>query len=121
MVCFGVSEAVDAIRGDVQFARRLDEHHQPNWGDDTEFSDMIQTLITAMPLAKQSNPKVKSLKQIFALTGGVTSRIFALVKGLSIDTIVTGQECIADDTVANWTPVWSRHADAQRRLEKARA
>ena len=62
LACFGVSEAVDAIRGDVQLARRLDEHHLPNWRDDAEFSDMIQTLIAAMPLEKKSNLKVKSLK-----------------------------------------------------------
>jgi hypothetical protein len=119
LVCFGVSEAVDAIRGDVQLARRLDEHHLPNWRDDAEFSDMIQTLIAAMPLAKKSNLKVRSLKQILALTGGVTSRIFALVKDLSIDAIVTGEECITDESIAKWTPVWSRHANAQRRLEKS--
>ena len=82
---------------------------------------MIQTLIAAMPLAKKSNLKVRSLKQILALTGGVTSRIFSLVKDLSIDAIVTGQECITDDAVSKWTPVWSRHANTQRRLEKARA
>ena len=64
LVCLGVSEAVDAIRGDIQLARRLDEHHLPNWRDDAEFSDMIQTLIAAMPLEKKSNLKVKSLKQI---------------------------------------------------------
>jgi len=75
LVCFGVSEAVDAIRGDVQPARRLDEHHLPNWRDDAGFPDMIQTLIAAMPLVKKSNLKVKSLKQILALTGGVTARI----------------------------------------------
>ncbi len=121
LVCFGVSEAVDAIRGDVQLTRRLDEHHLPNWRDDAEFSDMIQTLIAAMPLAKKSNLKVKSLKQILSLTGGVTSRIFSLVKDLSIEAIVTGEECITDEAIAKWTPVWSRHANAQRRLEKARA
>jgi len=119
LVCFGVSEAVDAIRGDVQLARRLDEHHLPNWRDDAEFSDMIQTLIAAMPLEKKSNLKVKSLKQILALTGGVTSRIFALIKDLSIDAIVTGDECITDDAIAKWTPVWSRHANPHRRLEKS--
>jgi len=119
LVCLGVSEAVDAIRGDIQLARRLDEHHLPNWRDDAEFSDMIQTLIAAMPLEKKSNLKVKSLKQVLALTGGVTSRIFALVKDLSIDAIVTGEECITDDAIARWTPVWSRHASAGRRLEKS--
>ncbi|WP_338032940.1 TniB family NTP-binding protein [Celeribacter indicus] len=119
LVCLGVSEAVDAIRGDIQLARRLDEHHLPNWRDDAEFSDMIQTLIAAMPLEKKSNLKVKSLKQILALTGGVTSRIFALIKDLSIDAIGTGEECITDDAIAKWTPVWSRHANSHRRLEKS--
>ena len=90
-----------------------------DWRDDAEFSDMIQTLIAAMPLEKKSNLRVKSLKQILALTGGVTSRIFALIKDLSIDAIVTGDECITDDAIAKWTPVWSRHAKAHRRPEKS--
>jgi hypothetical protein len=119
LVCFGVSEAVDAIRGDVQLARRLDEHHLPNWRDDSEFSNMIQTLIAAMPLEKKSNLKVKSLRQILALTGGVTSRVFSLVKDLAIDAIRTGEECITDEAVANWSPLWSRYAPVQRRLEQA--
>ena len=84
-------------------------------------SSPMTVAIAAMPLAKKSNLKVKSLKQILALTGGVTSRIFSLVKDLSIDAIVTGEECITDEAIAKWTPVWSRHANAQRRLEKARA
>ena len=119
LVCFGVSEAVDAIRGDVQLARRLDEHHLPNWRDDSEFSNMIQTLIAAMPLEQKSNLKVKSLRQILALTGGVTSRVFSLVKDLAIDAIRSGEECITDDAVANWSPLWSRYAPVQRRLEQA--
>jgi SpoVK/Ycf46/Vps4 family AAA+-type ATPase len=119
LVCFGVSEAVDAIRGDVQLARRLDEHHLPNWRDDSEFSNMIQTLIAAMPLEKKSNLKVKSLRQILALTGGITSRVFSLVKDLAIDAIRSGEKCITDDAVANWSPLWSRYAPVQRRLEQA--
>ena len=101
MVSFGVSEAVDSIRGDVQLARRLDEHHLPNWRDVSEFSSMIQTLIAAMPLAKKSNLKVKSLRQTLALTGGITSRVFSLVKDLAIDAIRSGEECISDEAVAN--------------------
>ena len=119
LVCFGVSEAVGAIRGDVQLARRLDEHHLPNWRDDSEFSNMIQTLIAAMPLEKKSNLKVKSLRQILALTGGITSRVFSLVKDLAMDAIRSGEECITDDAVANWSPLWSRYAPVQRRLEQA--
>lgn len=121
LVCFGVSEAVDAIRSDVQLTRRLDEHHLPNWRDDAEFSDVIHTLIAAMLLAKKTCLKVRSLKQILALAGGVTSRIFALVKDLSIDAILSEEEYITDEAIAKWTLVWSRHATVQRQLEKASA
>ena len=40
---------------------------------------------------------------------------------LSIDAIISGDECVTDDAIAKWTPVWSRHANAQRRLEKSGA
>jgi hypothetical protein len=68
---------------------------------------------------KKSNLKVKSLRQILALTGGITSRVFSLVKDLAIDAIRCGEECITDDAVANWSPLWSRYAPVQRRLEQA--
>jgi len=116
LVCFGVSEAVDAIRGDVQLARRLDEHHLPNWRDDVESSDMIQTLIAAMPLVKKSNLKVKSLKQILALTGGVTSRIFALVKDMSIDATYRRfamSTAVVEDLLATRGVIVSREAVRQ--------
>lgn len=77
-------------------------------------------LISSKVEAVIEEQKVKSLKQVLALTGGVTSRIFALVKDLSIDAIITGEECITDDTIAKWTPVWSRHANPHRRLQKSR-
>ncbi|MDZ4309796.1 MAG: TniB family NTP-binding protein [Cypionkella sp.] len=54
LVVFGVNEVVDAIRGDEQLARRLDEHFLPLWEDDVEFSRLIQTLIAAMPLKRGS-------------------------------------------------------------------
>jgi hypothetical protein len=118
LVCFGVNEAVDAMRDDVQLARRLDKHRLPNWRDDSEFSDMIYTLIAAMPLAKKSSLKVKSLGQVLALTGGVTSRVFSLGKDLSIDAIRSGKKCITNAAVANWPPLGSRHSPVQRRLEQ---
>ena len=68
---------------------------------------------------KKSNLKVKSLRQILALTGGITSRVFSLVKDLAIDAIRSGEKCITDDAVANWSPLWSRYAPVQRRLEQA--
>lgn len=56
LVCFEVSDAVDAIGGDVQLARRLDEHQLPNWRDDAEFSDMIPTLIAGHAVRVKIQP-----------------------------------------------------------------
>jgi len=82
---------------------------------------MIQTLIAAMPLGKKPNLKVKSLQQILSLTVGITTQVFSLVKDLAIDAIRSGEECINEDAVANWSPLWSRYAPVQRRLEQAGA
>jgi hypothetical protein len=56
---------------------------------------------------------------MLALTGEITSRIFALVKDLSIDAIHSGEECITDGAISRWSPVWSHHGPVQRRLEQA--
>ena len=110
LVVFGVNEAVDAIRGDDQLARRLDEHYLPLWEDDVEFSRLIQTLISAMSLEKPSSLSVQSLRKILGATGGITSRIFIMMKSLAVDAIETGKERITDEAVAAWQPVWSKHA-----------
>lgn len=72
LVVFGVNEAVDAIRGDDQLARRLDEHLLPLWEEDVEFSRLIQTLISAMELKESSGLSVQSLRTILGVTGGIT-------------------------------------------------
>jgi len=115
LVVFGVNEAVDAIRGDDQLARRLDEHFLPLWDDDVEFSRLIQTLITAMDLKQGSGLSVQSLRTILGVTGGVTSRIFAMIKALAIEAIETGEERITNEAIQTWQPVWAKHAWSVRR------
>lgn len=110
LVVFGVNEAVDAIRGDEQLARRLDEHYLPLWEDDIEFSRLIQTLIAAMQLERGSSLSVHSLRTILGVTGGVTSRVFTMVKALAIDAIETGEERITDEAVQAWQPIWAKHS-----------
>ncbi len=107
---FGVNEAVDAIRGDEQLARRLDEHFLPLWEDDVEFSRLIQTLIAAMPLKRGSGLSVQSLRTILGMTGGVTSRVFTMVKALAIEAIEMGEERITDEAIQAWQPVWAKHS-----------
>lgn len=110
LVVFGVNEALDAVRGDDQLARRLDEHFLPLWEDDVEFSRLIQTLIAAMALEKPSGLTVASLRTILKVTGGVTSRVFIMIKSLAIDAIHSGAERITDEAVATWLPTWNKHA-----------
>lgn len=104
LVCFGVSDAVDAMRGDIQLARRMVDHHLPNWKEDEEFANLIITLLDAMPLKEASTLSVKSLRRILAATQGVTSMIFSMIRELAIDAIVTGEEAITDAAVAAWAP-----------------
>jgi hypothetical protein len=115
LVVFGVNEALEAIRGDDQLARRLDEHFLPLWEDDVEFSRLIQTLIAAMALERRSGLTVGSLRIILNVTGGVTSRVFTMIKSLAIDAIESGEERITDEAVNAWQPVWAKHAWNVRR------
>lgn len=110
LVVFGVNETLDAVRGDDQLARRLDEHFLPLWEDDVEFSRLIQTLIAAMALENPSGLTVASLRTILKVTGGVTSRVFIMIKSLAIDAIHSGEERITDEAVATWRPTWNKHA-----------
>jgi len=119
LVCFGVNEAVDALRGDVQLARRMDEHFLPIWEDDVDFSRLIQTLISAMQLERPSHLKISSLRRILGITGGVTSRIFTMIKALAVEAIETGEEQITDDDILNWQPTWSRHSWVEHQLHPA--
>lgn len=110
LVVFGVNEAQEAIKGDDQLARRLDEHYLPLWEDDVEFSRLIQTLIAAMELERSSSLTVGSLRTILDITGGITSRVFTMIKSLAIAAIETGEERITNSAVEAWQPVWSKHA-----------
>ena len=72
LVVFGVNEALEAVRGDDQLARRLDEDYLPLSEDDVEFSRLIQTLIAATALEQRSGLTVASLRTILKVTGGIT-------------------------------------------------
>lgn len=114
LVVFGVNEALETIRGDDQLARRLDEHFLPLWEDDVEFSRLIQTLIAAMALERRSSLAVGSLRAILKVTGGVTSRIFTMIKALAVEAIETGEESISDEAVQTWQPLWTKRTWVNR-------
>src|SRR3984957_17051393 len=47
LVCLGVADARDAIAGDVQLARRLDQLVLPRWKGDEEFQEMVTAVLAS--------------------------------------------------------------------------
>ncbi|KAA0909953.1 MAG: hypothetical protein KBT70_04510 [Roseovarius sp.] len=90
--------------------RRLAEPYLPFWEEEVEVSRLIQTLIAAMALKQRSGLTVASLRTILKVTGGVTSRVFIMIKSLAVEAIETGEERITDDAVQFWQPIWAKHA-----------
>ena len=52
LVCLGVADARDAIAGDVQLARRLDQLVLPRWKADEEFQELIAAILRSLPLKR---------------------------------------------------------------------
>lgn len=68
-----------------------------------------------MALERRSGLTVASLRIILNVTGGVTSRVFTMIKSLAIDAIESGEERITDEAVHAWQPVWAKRAWNVRR------
>ena len=76
LVCFGITEAREAINGDVQLARRFDVITLPRWKANDEFQQLVLAIIRNFPLRQPSVLTAAGLKQILRVTDGVTSKIF---------------------------------------------
>lgn len=104
LVCLGVAEARDAIRGDIQLARRFDEYHLATWSADPEFAALVTTIMQALPLRCPSALTAKALRHALSATGGVTSLIFRMFSELTIAAIHSGEEALSSEAVLNWRP-----------------
>ncbi len=104
LVCLGVAEARDAIRGDIQLARRFDEYHLATWSADPEFAALMKTIMQALPLRRPSALTAKALRHALSATGGVTSLIFRMFSELAISAINSGEESLSSEAVLNWRP-----------------
>lgn len=105
LVCLGVSEARQAVSGDVQLARRLEEMLLPRWQGDEEFQELVVAIVRHLPLKEKSQISARALRQVLQLTDGLTARIFSLFNALAVESIVSGTECISDDSIAAWRPM----------------
>lgn len=105
LVCFGITEAREAINGDVQLARRFDVITLPRWKANDEFQQLVLAVIRNFPLREPSILTARGLKRILRVTDGVTSRIFRLLNEVAIEAIATGAERLTDEAVDRWRPI----------------
>jgi hypothetical protein len=105
LVCFGISEACEAINGDVQLARRFDVITLQSWKANEDFQQLVLAILRNLPLREPSILTAHGLKRILLVTGGVTSQIFRLLNEIAIEAIETGAEQLTDEAVENWRPV----------------
>ena len=105
LVCLGISEAREAIGGDVQLARRFEELILPRWQGDEEFQDLVVAVLRHLPLRTASQISARALRQVLQATDGITARVFRLFNDLAADAIASGAECITDESVAAWRPM----------------
>jgi len=105
LVCFGITEAREAINGDVQLARRFDVITLPRWKANDDFQQLVLAVIRNFPLRQSSVLTAGGLKRILRVTDGVTSKIFRLLNEVAIEAIETGAERLTDEAVEKWRPL----------------
>jgi hypothetical protein len=104
LVCFGVTDAREAIGGDVQLARRFDELTLPRWSGTGQYEELIISILRNMPLREPSVLTAKSLRRILQMTEGLTALIFRMFNELTVEAAKTGVERITDEAVESWKP-----------------
>lgn len=89
----GVSDAKEAISGDVQLARRFQEFDLPRWKADEKFQALVISILRNLP----SILSTRALRRILQVSDGVKSQIFGLLYEAAEIAIRTKRECIDDE------------------------
>ena len=108
LICLGVADARDAIAGDTQPSRRLDQIVLPRWKADEEFHELITAVLRSLPIKRQSALASQSLRHLARISDGITARVFGILNELAIDTIRTGSEHITDNDIESWKPAFDK-------------
>lgn len=110
LVCLGVSEARDAISGDTQLARRLDQFVLPRWKADEEFHEFVTAILRSLPLKLPSVVSSQSLRHLSRLGDSITARVFGILNELATEAIQQGTERITDELIESWRPAMEKEA-----------
>lgn len=105
LVCLGISEAREAIGGDVQLARRFEEVTLPRWQRDEEFQELVVCILRHLPVKSASQISARSLRHVLQATEGVTARVFRMFNNVAVAAIRAGTECISDAAIETWRPM----------------
>jgi hypothetical protein len=88
------------LLSDAQLAERFEALHLPAWKNDTAFARLLVSLGAILPLRHPSDLAGEVVRaRIFAMTEGVTARIFRLMETLAERAIRTGRERIDVDSL----------------------
>ncbi|MBJ6722669.1 TniB family NTP-binding protein [Bacillus sp. PR5] len=101
LVCVGTQQARNALRTDDQLVRRFEAFALPPWQNDQDFAGLIGSLQRTLPLRRPSEIADATLKRLVEVTGGITAAVFALMGGLAIAAIESGEERITLGAVAD--------------------
>jgi hypothetical protein len=110
LVCLGIADAREAIAGDTQLVRRLDQLALPRWRADEEFQALVTAVLRSVPLRRPSSLPAQSLWHLARITDGITAQVFSTLNELAIETIRTGTERITDEAVEAWRPAADQEA-----------
>ena len=108
LVCLGVMDARDAIAGDTQLSRRLDQIILPRWKADEEFQELVTAILRSLPIKQPSALSSQSLRHLARVSDGITARVFGILNELAIDAIRCGTERINDEDIKSWKPILER-------------
>jgi hypothetical protein len=110
LVCLGIADTREAIAGDTQLLRRLDQLALPRWRADEEFQALVTAVLRSVPLRRPSALSAQSLRHLARITDGITAQIFSTLNELAIEAVRTGAERITDEAVEAWRPAVDKEA-----------
>jgi hypothetical protein len=75
-----LANAREAIAGDTQLARRLDQLALPRWKADEEFQTLVVAILRSLPLRRPSALFAHSLRTLTHVTDGITAKVFSIAQ-----------------------------------------
>jgi hypothetical protein len=110
LVFLGIADAREAIAGDTQLSRRLDQMVLPRWKADDEFQSLAIAILRSLPLQRPSVLSAQSLRTLARATDGITAKVFSMLNELAVEAVRSRKEQITDEDVERWKPVLEREA-----------